>query len=211
MQIQPDPSRSTFIIRSQQTVSNINAIPQNNQPAPDMVIPQSHYYGPVSQLINSRYLYELRKDARKVIRGRKLKEILKYDYSLEEFENLPIALRNLVKFDRTITSAEVLQFMEAFDQSHEINFRDYSFDRIKFRALFAALGEFLDVEMQVGPSTFMPLSEEFEIKRKIKEVFVDLKNKFTNKLLFKQAKKANQQEILPEDDSDIEINDYPEY
>ena len=173
-------------IRSIQPITEIKPIPAPNNI--ESVTPQSHYYGPVSQLINSRYLHELRKDIRRIIKGRRLKEVLAYDYSLEEFENLPISLRNLIKFDRTISSAEILQFMEAFDLSHEITFRDYSFDRIKFRALFQAFGDLLDVEMQAGPSTFVSLSEDFEVKRKIKEIFVDLKNKFKDKLIFKSRK-----------------------
>lgn len=192
----PHPERNSLktshinnhYIRSIQPISNIRSLtPQSVE----SVTPQSHYYGPVSQLINSRYLYELRKDIRRIIKGRRLKEILAYDYSLEEFENLPISLRNLIKFDRTISTAEILQFMEAFDLSHEITFRDYSFDRIKFRALFQALGDLLDVEMQAGPSTFVSLSEDFEVKRKIKEIFVNLKNRFKDKLIFKsRSKKA---------------------
>ncbi len=175
-------------IRSIQPITNIRPV----SPGPvESITPQSHYYGPVSQLINNRYLYELRKDIRRIIKGRRLKEILAYDYSLEEFENLPTSLRNLIKFDRTISTAEILQFMEAFDLSHEITFRDYSFDRIKFRALFQALGDLLDVEMQAGPTTFVSLSEDFEVKRKIKEIFVDLKNRFKDKLIFKsRSRKA---------------------
>ncbi len=71
---------------------------------------------------------------------------------------------------------EILQFMEALDDSHEITFRDYSFDRIKFRALFEALGTLIDVEMQAGPSTFVSLSDSFEIKKKIKEFFSHERN-----------------------------------
>jgi hypothetical protein len=156
------------------------------------ITPQAHHYGAVSQLINSKYLFELKKDIKKVIRGRKLKEILDYDYSEEEFDNLPISLRNLISFDRTITTAEILQFMESFDKSHEITFRDYAFDRIKFRALYEALGELLDVEMQAGPSTFVSLNENFEIKKKIKEIFVDFKDRIKDKLKLKAKKNKTQ-------------------
>jgi hypothetical protein len=168
----------------------------------DTVTPQSHYYGPVSQLINSKYLHELRKDIRKVIKGRRLKEILAYDYSLDEYENLPTSLKNLIKFDRTISSAEILQFIESFDLSHEITFRDYAFDRIKFRALFQALGDLLDVEMQAGPSTFVSLGEDFEVKRKIKEIFVDLKNKVKDRLVFRTSSRR-----LKTDDEQEDIVD----
>lgn len=182
------PDATNHYIRSIEPITSIRPI---NQASIQSVTPQTHYYGPVSQLINSRYLYELRKDIRRIIKGRRLKEVLAYDYSLEEFENLPVSLRNLIKFDRTITTAEILQFIEAFDLSHEITFRDYSFDRIKFRALFQALGDLLDVEMQAGPSTFVSLAEDFEVKRKIKEIFVDLKNKFKDKLIFKSRTKRD--------------------
>lgn len=175
-------------------VSPITAAQPVQQNKIDTVTPQSHYYGPVSQLINSKYLHELRQDIRKVIKGRRLKEILAHDYSLDEYENLPTSLKNLIKFDRTISSAEILQFIESFDLSHEITFRDYAFDRIKFRALFEALGDLLDVEMQAGPSTFVSLSDDFEVKRKIKEIFVDLKNKVKDKLVFRSKRKAQETE-----------------
>lgn len=162
-----------------------------NAQAIQTVTPQSYHYGAVSQLINSKYLYELKKDVKKVMRGRKLKEVLDYDYSEEEFDNLPHSLKNLITFDRSISTAEVLQFMEAFDKSHEITFRDYAFDRIKFRALFEALGELLDVEMQAGPSTYVSLSESFEIKKKIKEIFVDFKDKVKDKLKFKTKRRTS--------------------
>jgi hypothetical protein len=145
-------------------------------PKTETITPQSHYHGPVAQLINSRYLFELQKQVKKILKGRKLKEFLNYDYSEEEFESLPPSLKTLLNFDRNITTAEILQFMEALDDSHEITFRDYSFDRIKFRALFEALGTLIDVEMQAGPSTFVSLSDSFEIKKKIKEFFSHERN-----------------------------------
>lgn len=168
-----------------------------NQSRIDTITPQSYQHGNVAQLINSRYLYELRKDIRRVLRGRKLKEMLDYDYTLEEFENLPTSLKNLIVFDKSISTAEVLQFMEAFDKSHEITFKDYSFDRIKFRALFEALGDLIDVEMQAGPSSYIPLSDGFEIKKKITEVFGDLKDKITERLTFKTSKSNGKRKIKP--------------
>jgi hypothetical protein len=150
-------------------ISRVNAIASRTQT--ETITPQSHYHGPVAQLINSRYLFELQKQVKRILKGRKLKEFLNYDYSDEEFESLPPSLKTLLNFDRNITTAEILQFMEALDDSHEITFRDYSFDRIKFRALFEALGTLIDVEMQAGPSTFVSLSDSFEIKKKIKEFF----------------------------------------
>ena len=150
--------------------------------------PQTVYSEQVAQLINSRYLFELKRSQKKVIRGRKLKELLTREYSFEEFQDLPVSMQNLIKFDKAISSAEVLQFIEELDKSHEIYFRDYSYDSIKFRALFEALGELLDVEMQAGPSTFVPLSEGFEIKRKVKKVFVQMKDKIVSKLFAKKKK-----------------------
>ncbi len=195
MYIPPTGINPPTYLRSAQPIETIKPVDQQTNTR-NLATPQSAYYGPVSQIINNRYLLEIKKDVKQIIKGRRLKEILAYDYSLEEFENLPVSLRNLIKFDRTISSAEILQFMEALDSSHEINFRDYSFDRIKFRALFEALGGLLDVEMQAGPSTFVSLSEDFEVKRKIKEIFVDLKNKFKDKLIFKSKK------VKAEDDWD---------
>lgn len=153
------------------SVEKINVVQQVSNSPVEAITPQSHYHAPVAQLINSRYLFELQRKVKRILKGRKLKEFLNYDYSEEELDSLPISLKNLISFDRTITTAEILQFMEALDDSHEITFRDYSFDRIKFRALFEALGKLIDVEMQAGPSTFVSLSDSFEIKRKIKEFF----------------------------------------
>lgn len=184
----PNANRAFFqSLQNAKPTAPVAAVEQSLRTQNPVVTPQSHCHGPVSQVINSKYLFELRKDTRKVIRGRKLKGILNHDYSLEEFDELPASLRNLIAFDRTITTAEILQFMEAFDKSHEITFRDYNFDRIKFRALFEALGDLVDVEMQAGPSTFISLDENFEIKKKIKEIFVDLKNTIKDKLVFKKA------------------------
>lgn len=196
MQIPGNNFNNPVFLRAARPVVGVQPIIQS---AIETITPQSHYYGPVSQLINSKYLHELRKDIRKVIKGRRLKEILTYDYSLDEYENLPTSLKNLIKFDRTISSAEILQFIEAFDLSHEITFRDYAFDRIKFRALFEALGDLLDVEMQAGPSTFVSLSDDFEVKRKIKEIFVDLKNKIKDKLIFRSKKREQDEENLADE------------
>ncbi len=196
MRIPPGQNSNKAFFQSLQQLKPaepVSFIPAINQSQNPLMTPQSHYHGPVSQLINSKYLFELRKDTRKVIRGRKLKEILARDYSLEEFDELPASLKNLIAFDRNITSSEILQFMEAFDKSHEITFRDYNFDRIKFRALFEALGELLDVEMQAGPSTFISLDDNFEVKKKVKEIFVDLKNKIKDKLVFKKQNELSRE------------------
>lgn len=210
MQIPPhNPIDPSQYIRSTQAIPSTRPVDVNQAPLVVPFTPQSHYYGPVSQLINSQYLFQLRnQNVRKLIKGRKLKEILSHDYSLEEYENLPIPLQNLIKFDRTISTAEILQFMEAFDSSHEISFRDYAFDRIKFRALFEALGCLIDVEMQAGPTTFVSLSEDFAVKRKIKEIFIELKNKITNRVIFKSRRKTNPDEAWEEL---IELNDNGEH
>lgn len=192
MQIPPRQINNSLFSRPITPASRPNSIaPIQANPTQTFrpITPQAHHYGAVSQLINSKYLFELKKDIKKVIRGRKLKEILDYDYSEEEFDNLPVSLKNLISFDRTITTAEILQFIESFDKSHEITFRDYAFDRIKFRALYEALGELLDVEMQAGPSTFVSLNDNFEIKKKIKEIFIDFKDRIKDKLKFNTKKK----------------------
>ncbi|MDD9898447.1 MAG: hypothetical protein OXU45_05525 [Candidatus Melainabacteria bacterium] len=186
MQINGPQTQASQFMRAAKPVAGTQPVQQSNI---ESMTPQSHHYGPVSQLINSKYLHELRKDIRKVIKGRRLKQILAYDYDEDEFDNLPPSLQNLIKFDRTISSAEILQFIESFDLSHEITFRDYAFDRIKFRALFEALGDLLDVEMQAGPTTFVSLSDDFEVKRKVKEIFTNLKNKIKDKLRLKPGKR----------------------
>jgi len=180
---------SQLFVRSNLPVNPVSAVANNYRGTSfDAITPQSYNYGPVAQLINSRYLFELRKDIRRILKGRKLKEFLDYDYSEAEFDELPVSLRNLIAFDRSISSAEILQFIEEIDHNHEITFRDYNFDRIKFRALFQAIGELVDVEMQAGASTFVSLAESFEIKKKIKEVFVDLKDKIKTRIRFKKSK-----------------------
>ncbi len=168
--------------------------------------PNSANYGLVAQIANSKNLFEAnrQKDIKRILKGRKLKELLSHDYSLEEFDELPVSFKNLIKFDRSITSAEILQFIEALDESHEITFRDYAFDRVKFRALFEALGDLLDIEMQAGPTTFVPLSEDFELKRKIKEIFIELKTKFRDRL--KSTKKAEAWENIASSVDDYESN-----
>lgn len=194
-----NPINQSQYIRSSQSIAGVRNVEINQAPPVAPITPQNHYYGPVSQLINSQYLFQLRnQNVRRLIKGRKLKEILSHDYSLEEYENLPIPLQTLVKFDRTINTAEILQFMETLDSNHEISFRDYAFDRIKFRALFEALGALVDVEMQAGPTTFVSLNDDFEVKRKIKEIFVELKNKITNRVIFKSRRKSNPDEVWEE-------------
>ncbi len=199
MQIPPNPFQSkNFYSGSSRPVSSLAGLKEVEavrvqtrvtQSRIETITPQSHHFGNVAQVVSSQYLYELRKDIRKVLRGKKLKEILEYDYSEEEFEELPVSLQNLITFDRTISSAEILQFMEAFDKSHEITFRDYAFDKMRFLALFEALGTFIDVEMQAGPSSYIALSDNFEIKKKIQEIFIDLKDTIKDKLALKNQKR----------------------
>lgn len=181
MQINPNSinNKPLFVTKSADQVFSLEQVAQVEI---NKITPQGHHYGPVSQLINSRYLYQLRRDIKKVLKGRNLQEFLEHDFSLEEFEELPESLKNLLIFDKKITNSEILQFIENFDNSHEISFKDYNFNRIKFRAIFAALGELLDVEMQAGANTYVPLAEDFVIKKKIKEVFVTLKDKIKYKL-----------------------------
>lgn len=172
MQINPLNSRTAIFIQRPKSPETINPINQNNLRSAnlDSITPQSHYAA-VSQLVNSKYLFQLKKQVKKVLKGKQLQEFLSYEYSEEEFDSLPLSLKNLIQFDKSITTAEILQFMEAFDKSHEITFRDYNFDRIKFRALFEALGSLVDVEMQSGPNTYVPLSENFELKKSIRDFF----------------------------------------
>ena len=52
-----------------------------------------------------------------------------------------------------------------------------------------------NVEMQAGPSTFVPLSDSFEIKKKIKEVFANLKTNLKAKLIAKLRLKPKKSDI----------------
>lgn len=157
-----------------------------NQRQNEAITPQNYNLGTVSQLVNNKYLFELRKDIRKVLKGRKLAEFLNYEFTEEEFDKLPVSLKNLFIFNEKVSSAEVLQFIENMDHDHEITFRDYAFNRIKFRALFEAMGDLADVEMLAGNSTYVPLSEDFKVKRKVSDIFNSLSDKIKGSLGFKR-------------------------
>ena len=178
------------------TIENISPVNTQNSQA---ITPQNYNLGAVSQLVNSKYLFELRKDIKRVLKGRKLAEFLDHEFTEEEFDELPISLQNLLVFKRKITSAEILQFIENIDDNHEITFRDYAFNRIKFRALFEALGDLIDVEMLAGNSTYVPLSEDFKVKRKVSDIFNSLGDKIKDSLGLK--KKEQDTDILSNDRS----------
>ncbi len=148
----------------------------------EAITPQNYNLGAVSQLVNSKYLFELRKDIKRILKGRKLSEFLEHEFTEEEFDELPTSLKNLLVFKRKVGSTEIVQFMESSDKSHEITFRDFAFNRIKFRALFEALGELLDVEMLAGDSTYIPLNNDFKVKRKVSDIFNTLSDKIKESL-----------------------------
>jgi hypothetical protein len=152
------------------------------------ITPQNYNLGAVSQLVNSKYLFELRKDIKRVLKGRKLAEFFDHEFTEEEFDELPKSLQNLLVFNRKISSAEVLEFIENIDDNHQITFRDYAFNRIKFRALFEALGNLIDVEMLAGNSTYVPLSTDFKVKRKVTDIFNTLGDKIKGSLGLKKKK-----------------------
>lgn len=152
------------------------------------ITPQNYNLGAVSQVVNSKYLFELRKDIKRVLKGRKLTEFLDHEFSEEEFDELPKSLQNLLTFNKKVSSAEVIEFMENMDDNHQITFRDYAFNRIKFRALFEALGELIDVEMLAGNSTYVPLSPDFKVKRKVSGIFNNLGDRIKDGLGLKKKK-----------------------
>ena len=148
----------------------------------EAITPQNYNLRTVSQLVNSKYLFELRKDIKRVLKGRKLTEFLDHEFTEEEFDKLPVSLQNLLVFNRKMSSAEILQFMENIDDNHEITFRDYAFNRIKFRAIFEALGNLIDVEMLAGNSTYVGLSNDFKVKRKVTDIFNTIGDKIKDGL-----------------------------
>lgn len=141
--------------------------------------PTVSVHGHVAQLINNKFIRETKKNTKRVVMGRKLKEFLEGDYSPEEILKMPISLRNLLRFSHEFSTAEIIKFLEYVDSSHEITFKDFSFDRMKFKVLFEALGELRDVEMQAGENSFVSLSNNFELKEKIFSVFEKIKSNFS--------------------------------
>ena len=175
---------------AKQEVSRVQKLNMGQQA--QAITPQNYNLGAVSQLINSRYLYELKKDIKRVLKGRKLSEFLEHDFSEEEFEELPKSLQNLLIFSRKVKTTEIVEFMESIDKSHEITFRDYAFNRIKFKALFAAIGELMDVEMLAGNNTSVPLNEDFKVKRKVSDIFNTLGDRIIESLGLKPRSNANE-------------------
>lgn len=163
----------------------INTIAQKTQ----AITPQNLNLGAVSQVISSQYLFELRKDIKRILKGRKLSSFLEHEFSEEEFDALPKSLQNLLLFNKKINSAEILEFIEDIDENHEINFRDYALNRTKFRAIFESLGKLLDVEMLAGNSTYVPLSDDFKVKRNVINIFAEFGDKIKETLGFN--KKVN--------------------
>ncbi len=76
-----------------------------------------------------------------------------------------------------MSSAEVTKFIEFLSAEHQINFKDYKYDASKFRAVFDAKGELVDVEMQAGLNHFTPLSPAFELKKSIVSIFNKIKQR----------------------------------
>lgn len=173
----PGPVDKSLQASEIERVSRISQMRQS-----EAITPQNYNLGTVSQLVNSKYLFELRKDIKRVLKGRKLTEFLDHEFSEEEFDKLPVSLQNLLVFNRKMSSAEILQFMENMDDNHEITFRDYAFNRIKFRAIFEALGNLIDVEMLAGNSTYVGLSNDFKVKRKVTDIFNTISDKIKDGL-----------------------------
>jgi hypothetical protein len=162
------------------TNSVLNLSPVNfNSVRIATIDPLSSQHAHVAQVLNNRYIRELRKETKRIVMGRKLKEFLEAEYTQEEIFKMPPSLRNLLRFSREITTSEIIKFLEYIDASHEITFRDFAFEGMKFRVLFEALGELKDVEMQAGENSYVSLSESFDLKKKIKKVFDSLRKKLS--------------------------------
>ncbi len=165
-------------------VKTIQPVQNFNSTQLEHLDPAKH--GAISQLINNRYLNEIKKDTKKVLMGRKLEEFLKRTFSVREFNELPKSAQNLIKFHRGMTAAEVLRFAEYWDNSHEIVFREYTSDNAKFKAMFEDFGKLYDVQMQAGLNNYVTVSKEFDIRKKVEMIFA----KAAEKILFlKRPKK----------------------
>jgi hypothetical protein len=176
MEIRAGNIQHSPFIRAGRPVSNTNPVNLNSSSI-NTIDPTKHNHGAISQLINYRYQHELRKDTKLILLGRRLREILNYEYSDRELESLPTPVQNLIRFHKSISGTEIIKFLQFIDDSHEIDFRDFSFDTIKFKAIFEALGDLREVEMQAGTGNYVALSDHFEIKEKVKKVFSKLKDK----------------------------------
>ncbi len=141
----------------------------------EYVDPSKH--GPIAQLINDTYRAQLGKTTRRLLSGKLLKETLERDYSYAEFQRLPRSVKNLIRFDRNMSSSEVTKFIEFISTEHQINFKDYKYDSGKFRAVFDAKGELVDVEMQAGLNNYISLSAGFELKAAVINLFKKLKQR----------------------------------
>ena len=141
----------------------------------EYIDPSKH--GPIAQLINDNYRAQLGKTTRRLLSGKLLKQTLERDYSYAEFQRLPRSVKNLIRFDRNMSSSEVTKFIEFITAEHQINFKDYKYDSSKFRAVFDASGDLVDVEMQAGLNNYVSLSAGFEIKSAIIGLFKKLKQR----------------------------------
>jgi|GEM_PF-2088946 len=141
----------------------------------EYIDPSKH--GPIAQLINDNYRAQLGKTTRRLLSGKLLREALEREYSYREFQRLPRSVKNLIRFDRNMSSAEVTKFIEFISAEHQINFKDYKYDSGKFRAVFDSKGELVDVEMQAGLNHFVSLSSGFELKAAVINLFKKLKQR----------------------------------
>lgn len=178
-----------------QKVNNINPVNFNNTNLQTVDLSK---HGPIAQLINNQYQDRRSTGIKRLWLGRKLKIVLERDYSDDEFSRLPESIKNLLRFHKSISTAEIIKFIEFFDKSHEITFKDYNFDHVKFRALFEALGDLESVDMQVGPNNFVALSDSFDLKQKIWSIFSKFKNKvsFVEKAKPRRRRRRKKEESL---------------
>jgi hypothetical protein len=141
----------------------------------EYIDPSKH--GPIAQLINDNYRAQLGKTTRRLLSGKLLKQTLERDYNYAEFQRLPRSVKNLIRFDRNMSSSEVTKFIEFITAEHQINFKDYKYDANKFRAVFDGDGELVDVEMQAGLNNYISLSSGFELKDAVVKLFKKLKQR----------------------------------
>lgn len=142
-------------------------------------------HGAIAQLINNKYQLQKQKQSKRLFIGKQLQAILQKSYKFTEFQRLPRSIKNLIRFDRNIKSAEITQFTEFDSEEHEIHFKDFEFDGGKFRAVFESWGELKDVQMKAGLNNFVSLSEGFEIREKIFDLF----HKFRQRLLLRKRQR----------------------
>lgn len=191
MNIRIPPNTFGHLVHSKKKVENVAEV--TNFSSAKLEYTDLSKHGEISQLVNNQYLFELKKGIKKVLIGRRLENFLNRKYKVSDLEGMPTPRQNLIVFAKEMKNSKVTQFIEFWDESHEIRFKDlnYFFDLVRFRALFGVLGKLFDVQMKTGTNDYVSLSKDFDIRKKIEELFEKLidRKTFFKSLIKRRRKK----------------------